>query len=268
MSRRVPLYSATGEKVGETELPPVFEVPVRPDLIERAFWILFTHRLQPKGTDPMAGERTSAESFGVGLGMARLARVKGRGYPRAGQAAGVAGVVKGRAAHPPKAEKVIYKRINVKERRLATASAIAATASAELVRARGHVLPDNLEVPVVVKDEVESISRLKDLKALLEKLGLMGDVERAADRSLRGGKARWRGRARRVGRSVLIVVSSDRGISKAARNLPGVDVVLAKDVSVLDLAPGGKPGRLTIWSESALKSLPKPILEVATANGP
>lgn len=268
MSRVVPVYSLAGEKSGEVELPPVFDVPIRPDLINRVFWALFTHRLQPKGTDPMAGERTSAESFGVDLGMARLARVKGSGYPRAGQAAGVAGVRKGRAAHPPKVEKIIYKRVNVKERRLATASAIAATALLELVRSRGHRVPDSLEVPIVVSDEIESLSKLKDLRALLGKLGLLEDVERAADRSDRGGKARWRGRARDVGKSLLIVVSSDRGIGRAARNLPGVDVVLAKDVSVLDLAPGGKPGRLTVWSVSALRALPKTLLEVASIHGP
>jgi len=262
MSRRVPVYSVTGDKSGEVDLPPVFEVPVRRDLIERSFWAEFTHALQPKGTDPMAGMRTSAESFGVGMGIARLARVKGRGYSRAGQAAGVAGVLKGRKPHPPRVDKVIYKRLNVKERRLATASAIAATSVLDLVRARGHAIPDSIEVPVVVSDELESLSRLKDLRALLEKLGLWADVERIANRSDRGGKASWRGRAQRGGKSILLVVSSDRGISRAAGNLPGVDVVLAKDVSVLDLAPGGRPGRLTVWSTAALRSLPHTLEEV------
>jgi len=256
MSRRVPVYSASGDRSGEVELPPVFDAPVRRDLIGRSFWIMFTHGLQPKGTDPMAGMRTSAESFGVGMGIARLARVRGRGFSRAGQAAGVAGVVKGRTPHPPKVEKVVYKRINVKERRLATASAIAATSLRELVEDRGHALSDQVELPVVVSDDVESLTRSRDLRALLQKLGLWSDVERAASRSARGGKAEWRGRARRTGRGPLIVVSSDKGISRAADNIPGIDVVLAKDISVMDLAPGGKPGRLVIWTVGALKSLP------------
>ncbi|MGC8969147.1 MAG: 50S ribosomal protein L4 [Conexivisphaera sp.] len=263
MSRSVPLYSVNGEIVGKVELPRIFDVPVRRDLISRAFWAEFTHGLQPQGRDPMAGKRTSAESFGVGLGIARLARVKGRGYPRAGQAAGVAGVVKGRAAHPPRVDKVVYKRINVKERRLATASAIAASSRVELVRARGHVVPESLELPVVVSNDIESLSRARDLRALLDRLGIWPDVERAASRSLRAGKARWRGRPRSVGKGPLIVVSEDRGISRAAGNIPGIDVVLAKDVSVLDLAPGGHPGRLTIWSEGALRSLPRALEEVA-----
>ncbi|MFP3308319.1 MAG: 50S ribosomal protein L4 [Nitrososphaeria archaeon] len=263
MSRRVPVYSLDGQKAGEIELPPIFELQPRPDLISRSFWAEFTHRLQPKGTDPMAGKRTSAESFGVGLGIARLARVKGRGYPRAGQAAGVAGVVKGRVAHPPRVDKVIYKRLNVKERRLATAMAIAATSRRDLVLARGHVVPESLDLPVVVSSDLESLSRTRDLRAFLERLGLWPDVERAARRSTRGGKARWRGRARRPGRGPLIVVSTDGGISRAAENIPGVDVVLAKDLSVLDLAPGGHPGRLTIWTQGAISSLPGSLLEVS-----
>lgn len=53
-----------------------------------------TARLQPKGTDPMAGKRTTAVSFGVGgLGLARVPRVKGSLWPTARFAPNV---VKGR----------------------------------------------------------------------------------------------------------------------------------------------------------------------------
>ena len=46
----------------------------------------------------------------------------------------------GRQAHPPRVEKVIRKEVNKKERRLAIASAIAATAVRELVEKRGHAV--------------------------------------------------------------------------------------------------------------------------------
>lgn len=261
------IYDLKGEKAGEVELPTAFRTAVMPALIRRVFWALFTHRLQPKGTDVMAGKRTSAESWGVGRGVSRIARVKGNRYSRAGQAAGVASVVGGRRAHSPRVEKVIRKEVNRKERRLATASAIAATAIAELVRSRGHRIDRVPEIPLVVVDDLESISRSSELRGALMKLGLWEDVERASDRSPRGGKSRWRGRTRRTGSGPLIVVGEDRGVSKAARNIPGVDVVLAKDISVLHLAPGGHPGRLSIWTASALKGIPGTIDEVASAHG-
>ena len=45
------------------------------------------------------------------------------------------------------------------------------------------------------------------------------------------------------------------GLSKAANNVTGVDVVAAKDLSAEDLAPGGDIGRLTVWTKSAIEAL-------------
>ena len=53
----------------------------------------------------------------------------------------------------------------------------------------------------------------------------------------------------------LIVVAEDKNARKALRNFEGLDVVKAADLSVEALAPGTHPGRLTVWSESAIKTL-------------
>lgn len=260
---KVPVINLEGKKVKEIKLPQIFSLPYRPDLINRVFWAVFTHKLQPKGVDPEAGKRTSAESWGVGHGVARVARVKGSRYPRAGQAAGIAGVVKGRQAHPPRAEKVIRKEVNKKERRLAIAVAIAATAMPDVVRQRGHRLPDGLELPVIVVDEIEKVKKTKELFEFLKKLGFEEELERVSSRSLRAGTSRRRGRRKKIGKGPLIIVSKDEGIVKAGRNIPGVDVIRVDKLNILDLAPGGRGGRLTIWSESALKKIPSTIKEVA-----
>lgn len=258
------VYGLDGSVIGKLDLPPVFDTPFRPDLIRRVFWALFTHHLQPKGRDPLAGMRTTALSRGVGLGIARLARVKGGG-PRAGQAAGVASVVKGRQAHPPKAEKNIWKAVNKKERWLATASAIAATALREVVASRGHRVDKAPSLPLIVSEEIESISKIKDLRQALESLGIMDDVRRAQDGvKRRSGKPRMRGRTKRTPKGPLFVVAEAKGLEKAIENLPGVECVLAKDLSVLHLAPGGQAGRLVVWSRGALNSLPKGVLEVGS----
>lgn len=229
-----------GETVGEIDLPEVFESKVNEDLISRAFWIIFTHSLQPQGRSKTAGKDYSVESLGPGYGMSRIARVKGAGTRRAGQAGGVAGVVKGRLAHPPKAEKVIYKRINKKERLAATASALAATASRELIKARGHRFDGSIKLPIVVEDSLEDLAKAKDIISFLEKIKVIDDVERIKER----GK----------GAGPLIVVSGGK-ILQAAKNIPGVDVVTAKKCSVMHLAPGGKAGRLTIYTVKAIKEL-------------
>jgi|FaiFalFF_MnMetaG_3_1042247.scaffolds.fasta_scaffold00165_18 large subunit ribosomal protein L4e len=260
----VPVYNIQGKVAGQLELPPIFHVPIRPLLIRRVSEALATHRLQPKGVDPLAGMRTSAESFGVGRGLARVARVGGERHPRAGQAAGVAGVRKGRAAHPPKPEKKIHKRVNRKERRLATASAIAASASRELVRRRGHRVGEGLALPIIVDDELEGLSKTSELLAFFRGLGLDAELRRLVEgRKARTGTSRRRGRVTRTPVGPLIVTAVDGGIGRAARNIPGVDHVLARNLSVLHLAPGGTPGRLTVYTRSALEALPQALKEVA-----
>jgi large subunit ribosomal protein L4e len=64
-----------------------------------------------------------------------------------------------------------------------------------------------------------------------------------------------RGRKYRTPKSILLVVSQTNGLAKAARNIPGVDIVVAKDLSAEDLAPGGDAGRLTVWTKAAIGAL-------------
>jgi len=251
MGRVVSVFDLEGKAVGSVELPAIFEAPVRPDLIRRAVLALLTSRLQPKGTDPLAGLRTTAESWGVGHGIARVPRVKG-----SSRAARVPQAVKGRRAHPPRVEKKIREYINEKEKRLATVSALAATALRELVRARGHRVEGVKEVPVVVVDEFQGLGSAREVRRVFKALGLWADVERAMEGTrVRAGRGKMRGRRYKVPKSVLVVVAEDGGIVRAARNLPGVDVATARTLNVLHLAPGGCPGRLTVYTVSALSQL-------------
>jgi len=105
MSLKVGVLGLDGQKVDTTLLPEVFRSAYRPDVIHKVCVNLLSHRFQRQGRYPAAGEIVSAESRNTGLGMARIARARGEGFPRAGQAAGVAGVRHGRIAHPPEAEK-------------------------------------------------------------------------------------------------------------------------------------------------------------------
>ncbi len=252
----VKVFDLGGSTVGDVTLPPQFLEPIRLDLILRAYLSALTARLQPKGTDPMAGNRTTAVSFGIGLGIARVPRVKGSLWPTARIAPNV---VKGRRAHPPKAEKILHERINKRERRKAIRSAIASTAIKDLVTTRGHVINKVPQIPLVVSDDIGRIGVMADLKRALITLGLWDDIERVAERiRVRSGKGKMRGRRYKEGKSVLIIVpSTDSPVIRVARNLPGVDVVPVRNLSVLYLAPGGVPGRLTLWTIGAIEELRK-----------
>jgi len=254
---KVSVVGADGEPSGKVDLPVVFETRLRPDLIKRAFWLVGSHSIQPKGRDPMAGERTTAETHSppTGTGQSRIPRVKGERYSRSGLAGGVASVVKGRLPHPPRSEKVVYLKINKKERKLATQSAIAYTANLDAVKARGHRVA-KMTLPLVVADDIETFEKTAQLVSLLGKLELGAELARVSEGVKRNtGKRRQRGRAYRTGVGPLIVVTNDRGIGKAAGGLPGVNIARVDDLSILDLAPGGVPGRLTLWTESALSTI-------------
>jgi len=232
-----------GDDAGEVDLPDVFDTPYRPDLIQRAVVAAQANRKQAYGADPYAGMRTPAESMGSGRGMAHVPRENGQGR-RVPQTVG------GRKAHPPKAEKDQGKRINDKERQLAVRSAIAATADVDLVRERGHQFDSDLQLPLVVSDEFEELVKTKEVVSFLENVGLHADVERADERNVRAGRGKTRGRKYTRPKSILFVTSEEP--SRAARNLAGADVTTGREVNAEDLAPGGIPGRLTVWTESAL----------------
>jgi len=106
----VKILELDGSNQNTIDLPTVFKTAYRPEVIQKVYNNLNSYSFQKQGRYPAAGQMVSAESRNTGLGIARLARAKGEGFPRAGQAAGVAGVRHGRLAHPPVSWKNIYKK--------------------------------------------------------------------------------------------------------------------------------------------------------------
>jgi large subunit ribosomal protein L4e len=247
------ILETDGSNRSTITLPAVFETPYRPEVIQKVYNNLNSYTFQRQGRYPAAGQMVSAESRNTGLGIARIARARGEGFPRAGQAAGVASVRHGRLAHPPVSWKNIYKKVNKKEKLLALCSAIAATTNSELIKRRGHKIKDEIQLPIVVSNEIESVVKSKDLEKILFNLGLEEDLKRTF---IRRNKSYHKNSInRRSALSVLILVGNDEKIGRLSNSLPGITVKSVKSVSVLDLAPGSKPVRLTIYSENAIKEL-------------
>jgi large subunit ribosomal protein L4e len=248
------IFNLEGKPTGKATLPTVFDTPLRPDVIKRAVLAIQSSRLQPQGRDPMAGKKTSAESRGTGMGIARIPRVKGGG----GRAALAPSTVGGRQPHPPRSAKKILKHIPRKEARFALISAVAATASRDVVASRGHRIEDVPGFPLIVTDSIEELAKTSDLRAALTNLGVLSDLCRVkGSRKIRAGKGKRRGRKMKQGVGPLIVVAENRGIFNAANNLLGVDVSIVKNLNAEMLAPGTHPGRLTLWTNGAIEQLDK-----------
>jgi large subunit ribosomal protein L4e len=257
---RAHLLGLDGKARSTLALPLAFSQPVRPDLIQRAVVAAQSHRRQPYATSPTAGLRHSTEWSGKGKGVARTPRLMGS--MRGAQSPNTVG---GRPAHPPRVERIWGKKVNRAERRLAFASALAATREAKLATARGHVVPHNAALPFVVDDPVEEVRSARDARTFLVAVKLWPDVRRAQDRTHlhSSGRARRRGRVRRTPRS-LLVVTGVAGKGLGFRNLAGVDVVPVGRLGTEDLAPGGVAGRLTIFSRAAVESLRSRLGEAAS----
>ena len=262
---KLSILDSSKNKVGEIELPHQFHEDYRPDLIQRAFQAIQTHKRQPYSSSPTAGKRSSAKlsrrrrkyrgSYGIGI-----SRVPRKIMTRSGTrmnwvGAFAPGTVGGRRAHPPKAEKIWEIKINRNERTKALRSAIAATIIKEVVAGRGHSIPK--DYPFVIEDKFELMSKTKEVIDLFNKLGLGDELSRVQDKSIRAGKGKSRGRKYKKKKGPLFVVSKKDKIIKALSNIPGVDVVEVRSLNAELLAPGGNPGRLTLWTVSAIQILEK-----------
>jgi large subunit ribosomal protein L4e len=239
------VYTIEGKVKKYVKLPDVFREPYRADLVRKAVAVLRKNRRQPYGASPTAGKRYAVEWAGKGRGVSRVPRLQNF------RAAFAPGTVGGRRAHPPKAEKKLRRKLNRKENAKARRVALAATHDRSMVRARGHRFDEKVSLPIIIEDAVKELTRTKQMVELLERLGVYADINRAKEGTkVRAGRGKLRGRRYRVPRSLLIVVH-ESGVCKAARNLPGVDVVTAKTLNVEHLAPGGAAGRLAMFTESA-----------------
>ncbi|MAS00906.1 MAG: 50S ribosomal protein L4 [Euryarchaeota archaeon] len=254
-------------------LPDVFNTEIRNDLVKSAVHASRANRRQPYGhrehdgkKAPQPGMKHSVEWWGKGRGVSRIMRKTGQ--RTAAQNPHTRG---GRRAHGPMVAKNWSQKLNSKQKIMARNSAISASMDKSIVSARGHKFSDEVRFPIIIGDYMESrngTDEKYDLEsiplqystrkfvAMMEGLGLGDDLIRAKEgRKIRAGKATMRGRKYRTPKSILLVVSKKEGLHKAAKNVPGVDVIATKDLCAEDLAPGGDIGRLTVWTKSAIEEL-------------
>merc|ERR1719191_299969 len=158
--------------------------------------------------------------------------------------------------NPTKVWRRWHRHVNTTQKRHAMASALAATALPPLVMARGHRIEDVSELPLVVSDGAQAITKTKQGLELLEGLGCGTDLTKVnASKKLRSGKGKMRDRKYTMRRGPLVIYAEDNGVTRALRNLPGVETANVSRMNLLQLAPGGSFGRFCIWTESAFKKL-------------
>jgi len=255
-----PLLSVHDEKdalTGTTiPMPAVFKAPIRPDIVNFVHQNISKNSRQPYAVNVDAGHQTSAESWGTGRAVARIPRVRGGGTHRSGQGAFGNMCRGGRMFAPTKTWRNWHRRVNTNQKRYAIASALAASAVPSLVMSKGHLIQETSEVPLIVTDNIQTYDKTKQAVTFLRRLKIWNDIQKVyKSRRNRAGVGKMRNRRRVQRRGPLIIYSQDQGLTKAFRNIPGVETLNVARLNLLKLAPGGHVGRFIVWTESAIKQL-------------
>lgn len=247
----------TGNVVGTAKLPAVFNAPVRNDVVNFVHDNMAKNHRQPYAVSTKAGHNYSAESWGTGRAVARIPRISGGGTHRSGQGAFGNQCRGGHMFAPTKIWRRWHRRINLTMKRHAVASALAASASAPLVQARGHRVSNIPQIPLVISTEsISPVNKTKKAVEMLKKIGAYDDIKKVIEsRKLRAGKGKMRNRRHVQRKGPLIIFKERSALIRAFRNIPGVDLCCVTRLNLLTLAPGGHLGRFIIWTQDAFEDL-------------
>jgi len=253
----VGVYSNENKTTTHVTLAAVLTSPIRSDIVQDVHTRMAKNKRQPYAVSKYAGHQTSAESWGTGRAVARIPRVSGGGTHRAGQGAFGNMCRGGRMFAPTKTWRRWHRKISVNQKRYALVSALAASALPSLVLARGHRIESVPEVPLIVDNKtIDNIDKTSKAVALLKALHVYEDVDKVKDsRKLRRGKGKMRNRRYVQRRGPLIVYNEKTPLTKAFRNLPGVELAAVSRLNLLQLAPGGHLGRFVVWTKDAFEKL-------------
>jgi large subunit ribosomal protein L4e len=257
-----PVLDINGKEKGSIDLPSAFSVTIRKDMIAKVLEAKKSE--QPFGPSPVAGNQHSASGVlirrrhvwksGYGKGASRVPRKvmsnKGSQFNLTGATS--PNTVGGRRAHGPKVvSRINILKINKKEMVVALKSALSATANGkEIAKRYARLEGEKIEnVPFVVESKFTGM-KTKDLISSLKKvLGEKLFSVAIPKKSVRAGQGKKRGRKYKKNAGVLIVIGPKEKIKTNA-----VEIVSVGSLGVTDLARGG-PGRLTIYTEEAIKTL-------------
>jgi len=253
----VSVYTDKKETSGvNVKLPAVFRAPIRTDVVNFVHTNMRKNKRHPYAVSREAGHQTSAESWGTGRAVARIPRVRGGGTHRSGQGAFGNMCRGGRRFAPTRIWRKWHRKVNRNQRRYALVSAIAASGVPALVMSKGHQIQEVPEFPLVVSDKIQEYSKTKQAVTFLRKMKAWKDIEKVyKSKRFRAGKGKMRNRRRIQRLGPVVVYSKDSGLTRAFRNIPGIETINVEKLNLLRLAPGGHVGRFCIWTESAFRRL-------------
>jgi len=252
-------------KAGKEIATALFDAPLREDIVQKIAEM--QKEKQPYAPFWLAGNQTSASGNvkhnrhvwktdrGKGLGRFPKKRMADKGERFTWVAAVIPGVRGGRRAHPPKIEKRELK-VNRKELALALSSAIAMTASPEMIKKKySSVEKIDIKLPLIVEGKIMGMKAKNLFEGMEKMLGKELFQIAVKHKVQRAGKGKLRNRRYKSNSGMLIVTGKDEKMKAS-----GFDIVNAKELKVKDLFANG--ARLTMFTEAAVKELEEKIKKI------
>jgi len=257
------VYDAQGKEKSKIDLPVCFSKPIREDLIAK--YIETKKTQQPYAPSLVAGKQHSASGLIVhkrkvwksqyGRGMSRIPRkvMWQKGSQFNWEGATSPNTRGGRRAHPPKIASMLKRlKFNKKETSIAFCGALSATANPKNIEKRYLNLneKDINGVPFVFSSDITTQKTKDLLNALKKVLGENLFEKGIKKKQIRSGKGKSRGRKYKSNAGLLFIIGKDEKLKTNH-----FDVKKVNEISVSDLAKGGQPGRLSVYTEQAIKEL-------------
>lgn len=252
------VYNKEMKSTKTIEMPKVFDSNIRPDVLLKVYETQKLTTMQPYGAMEGAGAQYSASGIfrkkrhawkgTYGKGISRVPRKimmrNGSSFTSVG--ATVAFARGGRNPNAPRSEKNRFYKINKKELKLALKTAFAGTINAKAIEEKYHKA---LESGIVFDNSVLEL-KTKDFLKLLETAMKEGYNTAIKTKKVRAGRGKTRGRKYKTSAGLLFVIASNEEMKRT-----GIDVVKTNELKISDLSPNGVPGRLTCYSENAIKEI-------------
>jgi ribosomal protein L4 len=254
------IISKSGIAGKEIELPSWFSDTIREDLCQKYFEI--SKRIQPYGTDPLAGKRYSASGIlkharhqwktAYGHGISRVPRkiLWRRGDQFYWVGATISSARGGRRAHAPQPiHFMTVGRMNKKEAERALKSALASTGQEKCILTRYNSLQGrklNVKLPVVIESDALKL-KAKDL------LNLLGNAFKEfsdvvfQEKIKRAGKGKRRKGQFKTTAGLLLIIGKEENV-----NVSGIATKKVNEIEMKDVYP---LGRLAAFTEKAIEEL-------------
>nr|BAS01575.1 ribosomal protein L4A [Lotharella vacuolata] len=241
--------SLEGKNLGSIKITNFEKLKINIELINKISTMSCYKRKKLQKRNIKAGTQTSSKSWGTGRALARLPRVKGEGSGRSGQASMVNMCRGGRIYIPLKQHRKWYKKVNRKAHFKALTSSFISSTYAPFVISKGHNISDITYFPLILENLIEYSWSSFEILNVLKNTGGLIDIIKSNKKHIRTSSMNS------YKKGPLLIVNKKNELYFLLKNIYSLEIADTHCLSINQLAPNGRFGRLCFFTKSSFMSL-------------